>query len=389
MPKTCTFNSAIETSRDNLWSEIYLVMRPTLRCNLNCSYCYIAPENRRHRGLLSISTLERFLHVLVGLGCRTVYFSWQGGEPTLMGRPRLQALIDTADGVLRNANVSTYHCLHTNGVLIDNDWAVFFLDRKMSMGVSLDAGRDMHDRYRRPWGIVRSCSTFDQAMAAINTLCAAGVNVEVTSTIVEPNSLDVEDVYRLFRSLPVHRINVEPCLSATPDRPHADGNSWLLPYVVFLEKLYRLWEQDSEHRPPIHYFYTIQRIFQGYQSDACHMAGSCWNHLMLQPNGDVFPCDQFGDYNSYRVGNASDCDLGHRLLMMPNGPLGKEAVRLRSSCAECKWFSICHGGCLYQRLCESGLSDPESYSSQCQRNRFFSAILREPPVCQIDRNGNP
>jgi uncharacterized protein len=368
--------TALKTNKSNVFTEIFLVIRPTLQCNLNCSYCYIAADNRKRSKSLSIQTLEHFLQVLINLGCRTVSFSWQGGEPTLIGRHQLQVLIDTADRVLNDSKVTTYHCLHTNGVLIDDDWAKFFLDRGMSVGVSLDAGQEMHDRYRCPWGTVKSYSVFNRAMGAISILCKAGVNVEATSTIVEPNNVDVETIYRFFQSLPVHRINVEPCLDFTPERRHMGGNLWLLPYFVFMEKLYRRWVAELGHRPPIQYFDAIQKFSEGHGSDACHMSGCCWNHLMLQPNGDVFPCDQFGDFDKYRVGNASDYDLGQRLLIMPEGPLGKEAVRLKASCTGCKWYSICHGGCLYQRLCEFNSYDQEQYPNQCQRNHFFSAVVR-------------
>jgi radical SAM protein with 4Fe4S-binding SPASM domain len=107
------------------------------------------------------------------------------------------------------------------------------------------------------------------------------------------------------------------------------------------------------------------------------MSGSCWNHIMLQPNGDVFPCDQFGDDPKYVIANVDDDLLVDRLRELPTGPLATIFEKYKETCLGCSWYSICRGGCLYQRLSEN-FQDMKScsYPNQCQRTHVFSEIVR-------------
>ena len=59
-------------------------------CNLDCAYCfYLSKEtlpNGPGTGRMSDETLEKFIQqYIAGVTGPEVVFSWQGGEPTLMG----------------------------------------------------------------------------------------------------------------------------------------------------------------------------------------------------------------------------------------------------------------------------------------------------------------
>ena len=72
----------------------YLILVPTLRCNLACSYCQVSRVAEKARGFdWDDATLEAVLPIIDGLTSDRVKIEFQGGEPTL--RPDLiQAVID-------------------------------------------------------------------------------------------------------------------------------------------------------------------------------------------------------------------------------------------------------------------------------------------------------
>src|SRR5271163_1950818 len=59
-------------------------------CNLDCAYCYYLSKEHLARGPGAARMSDEILELLIkqyieGVTGREVVFSWQGGEPTLLG----------------------------------------------------------------------------------------------------------------------------------------------------------------------------------------------------------------------------------------------------------------------------------------------------------------
>lgn len=66
-------------------------------------------------------------------GAETVYFAFQGGEPTLCGLPFYEKLIRLQEKYNKNgANVQ--NSLQTNGLLLDDGWGAIFGAKSFSGG---------------------------------------------------------------------------------------------------------------------------------------------------------------------------------------------------------------------------------------------------------------
>jgi uncharacterized protein len=70
---------------------MHVMVKPTgPLCNLNCTYCYYLPKRdllgKPEKWRMSDEVLEVFIRqYFEGQNCKEVVFSWQGGEPTLLG----------------------------------------------------------------------------------------------------------------------------------------------------------------------------------------------------------------------------------------------------------------------------------------------------------------
>ncbi|MGD8628074.1 MAG: radical SAM protein, partial [bacterium] len=111
-------------------------------CNLDCSYCYYLSKE----GLLSTSNkwrmsdqvLEEYIRQYInGQNYEEIVFTWQGGEPTLLGLDFFKRVIE----------LEKKHCpphkrvendLQTNGTLLDDEWCEFLTQNNFLVGLSID-----------------------------------------------------------------------------------------------------------------------------------------------------------------------------------------------------------------------------------------------------------
>jgi His-Xaa-Ser system radical SAM maturase HxsB len=121
----------------------YLILVPTLRCNLACSYCQVSRADLGAHGYdWSEQTLAAVRQLVGGLQARAVKIEFQGGEPTL--RPDLiRAVIDAVpDGV----NATFVIC--TNLQHVDDDVLALFDRGDVQISTSLDGAAEVHGRQR-------------------------------------------------------------------------------------------------------------------------------------------------------------------------------------------------------------------------------------------------
>ena len=126
-----------------------LLIKPTgPNCNLSCKYCFYLEKVDIYPGKnrMDLATAENMISQLMESG-EPAAFSWQGGEPALMGLDFFKEVIELqkkhGSGGQRVTNT-----IQTNGTLIDNDWAKFFSRYNFLVGLSLDGPKDRKDMYK-------------------------------------------------------------------------------------------------------------------------------------------------------------------------------------------------------------------------------------------------
>ena len=125
-------------------------------CNMRCKYCFYADEAQNRStplmGRMSADTLHALVDKALAYAEGECTFAFQGGEPTLAG---LDFFRDLTDYVARHENpkrIQVRYALQTNGYALDEDWAKWFAENRVLVGVSLDGPKEVHDRTRRGRG---------------------------------------------------------------------------------------------------------------------------------------------------------------------------------------------------------------------------------------------
>ena len=109
-------------------------------CNLACQYCFylrsssVYPEQNKHR--MSEKVLEDMIKQTLKINHPVASFAWQGGEPLLMGLEFFEKAVELMKNHGKGHSVS--NGLQTNGILLDEKWAKFFVKYRFLLGVSLD-----------------------------------------------------------------------------------------------------------------------------------------------------------------------------------------------------------------------------------------------------------
>jgi uncharacterized protein len=133
-----------------------LLIKPaSADCNLRCDYCFylkkakLYPELTKHR--MNYKTLDKLVSGYMSTNQQYYTFSWQGGEPTLMGLDFFKKVTELQSKYgQKGAHVA--NALQTNATLIDAKTAEHLSKYNFLVGVSLDGPREIHDYYRKTAG---------------------------------------------------------------------------------------------------------------------------------------------------------------------------------------------------------------------------------------------
>jgi uncharacterized protein len=286
-------------------------------------------------------------------------FAWQGGEPTLTGVDFFRKAVEFQKtyGV---PGQSVGNALQTNGILLDEDWCQLFAQYKFLIGLSLDGPEDVHDRFRTyrsgkgSWGKVmdaaRLMSRYD---VSYNILCVV-------------NALNVSmgaDLLRWFVDQGFNYVQFIPCVEK--DHPCSVPVEAL---GGFLCDTFDYWSREGFGKVSIRDFDAMLSAKMGMGAPLCIFGDRCNHYIVIEYNGDVYPCDFFV-FDDWKLGNLMDAPL-HSFMETEKYRQFAYQKNKVPACRGCQWRSMCHGGCQKDRLAVGTLSDP---SALCEAYKTFFA----------------
>src|ERR1700733_11631268 len=150
------------------------VLKVHSRCDLACDHCYIyeaADQSWRGRPLaisdeVVTQTARRIAEHARSHRLDAVQVVLHGGEPLLAGRARLQRIVTELETALHGVCGLDLR-IHTNGVLLDEQFCELFAEHGVRVGISIDGDRGANDRHRR---YADGRSSYDKVIRAIGLL---------------------------------------------------------------------------------------------------------------------------------------------------------------------------------------------------------------------------
>lgn len=321
-------------------------------CNLACRYCFylnkseLFPDASQHR--MPVEVLEELNRQMFAQPLQNLSFNWQGGEPTLMGLEFFEKAVSFQQRYGRGQTVS--NTLQTNGLLLDDKWCRFLSRYRFLVGLSLDGPQQIHDYYRKS---IPGEGSYNRVIEKYRLLQESGVDVNVLSVLTDRSVKHIKEIYQHHKNIGLNFMQFIPCLESAAGQiqPYSlspDG------YGQALCELFDLWIGDFEDGRPttsIRQFESLFFHYVGLEPPDCTMRQECGVYLVLEHNGDIFPCDFYVN-QELKLGNILRNNLVEVFNSAPQFEFGLKKRNLPEQCLECQWLHYCRGGCPKERIVE-------------------------------------
>lgn len=344
-------------------------------CNLDCAYCYYLAKERLYPGSrfrMAEELLESYIsQYIAAQRVPEVTFAWQGGEPTLMGLPFFERVVELQRRHARGKRI--VNTLQTNATLLDEAWCRFFKAHGFLVGVSLDGPRELHDAYRVDKG---GHPTFDQVMAGLALLRRHGVEHNILACVHAANAERPLEVYRFLRDeVGTRFIQFIPIVEPEGGGPGVSACSiGAEQYGAFLCAVFNEWVRRDVGRVFVQIFDVALGIWAGQPAGLCIFAETCGDALALEHTGDLYSCDHFVE-PAYRLGNIRETPLIELVASERQRQFGRDkAATLTSMCRACDVRFACNGGCPKERFIATPEGEPGLSYLCAGYQRFFRHI---------------
>jgi uncharacterized protein len=337
-------------------------------CNLDCTYCYyLEKENlygkssRDYR--MRDDVLETYIRQYIDAQtAQHVSFAWQGGEPTLLGIPFFERVIELQKKYANDRTID--NTFQTNGTLLDDHWGEFLAENKFLIGLSIDGPQEIHDAYRVDKG---GQPTFSRVMHGLEILKKHNVEFNTLTVINRKNSYRALEVYRFLKQIGSKYLQFIPIVEQVAEEPDANGlilikpfskvrssvSEWSvesLQFGKFLTTIFDEWVRLDVGRVFVQIFDVALESWAQVPQSLCVFAPKCGQALAVEHNGDLYSCDHFV-YPENRLGNLLERPISALVATQQQTRFGEAKLTgLPSDCLECDVRFACNGECPKHRF---------------------------------------
>jgi len=344
-------------------------------CNLDCKYCFYLEKESLYpqvrKWAMPDDVLESYIRQYIAAhDAPVVQFAWQGGEPTLLGIDFFRRVVEIEKRYAAGKQIS--NAIQTNGVLVDDAWAEFFLEHRFLVGISIDGPRRLHDAYRVDKG---GRPTFDRVMRGLAALKRHQVRFNTLTTVHRANADSPLDLYRFLREHGSGYMQFIPIVERIAPEPGQDGLRLIAPdfaglanlapwsvdprqFGRFLCAIFDEWVRRDVGRVFVQLFDVSLEMWTGRQAGLCIFRSQCGAALAIEHSGDLYSCDHFV-YPGNRLGNIMESPLASLAASAQQQQFGqaKEST-LPRYCRQCDVRFACNGECPKHRFLTTPDGEP-------------------------------
>ena len=352
-------------------------------CNCRCEYCYYLPKEELYPDgefRMSSELLKDFTEqYMAAQKVPEVVFSWQGGEPLLMGLDFYKRAVEFQKEFQR-PGLKVSNSLQTNGFLLDDQWCRFFHENDFLIGISIDGPGRLHDTFRID---TANRPTAERVMAGVEQLKKHSVEFNTLSCVHSLNADHPVEVYRFLRDevgsqfhqfIPIV-VRDRESGTGTPQAPAVTKHTVSgKKYGKFLSSIFDEWVRRDVGKVFVQAFDTALAAWLGQAPGLCVFDKTCGTAMVLEHNGDLYACDHFVEPD-FRLGNITDSTLISLVGSEKQRKFGLDKRdALPKYCRECPVRFACNGGCPRNRISHTADGEP-GLNYLCEGYRDFFAHI--------------
>ena len=305
-----------------------LILKPSHRCNFNCTYCYDRFERSKDSHVMPMEECIQVLEMAYKENPK-MEIIWHGGEPLVLGKEYLDTVMS------HFPKDSFFWSIQTNGSLIDDEWVEIFKKHNVHVGISWDGVT--HNMTRNNLNIQKVFNLFKEHDAILPGLLM---------TYTPQNAPYIFETYLAYCELFPESGGFG--LNTLFGEKITDEEYELMAfYLIQLFDFLCTEEKAQLFRP----FPDLLEFFAGRRLRLCEFI-TCANHWVgINPHGDVIPCGKpWGP--EYNFGNILEEGASFEKIFQTekNKKFAYECVHSWDPCKDCKYLLGCNGGCFYKGM---------------------------------------
>lgn len=356
----------------------YVILVPTLRCDLNCDYCQVSRVNEHAKGFdWNEDRVTAVIEWLKGLNSKSIKVEFQGGEPLL----RLD-LLSRIREFCRQHFVDSQFVVCTNLQNVSDDAWRFFRDQDTFISTSFDGTAELHTLQRT--GDDAKTSLFrSNVLRAVRDFGRSKVSALPTIDPMKPP--DPKNMIRAFeafgiRTIFLRRINYQGFARKKYDF-HASTIAWREYYRKLIFTMIDLNNSCDTCVEEYYMSHLLKRILQGGRNGHVDLRSPGWlakDYILIDYDGKFYPTDEARMVT--RIGKI-DLSVGSLVTGIDQGKISilnaASINQLDSDCAHCVYQQYC-GLNIIDDLSRYGRVDmPRHLTDHCQHHLFLFDLAFE------------
>jgi len=336
-----------------------IILKITERCNIACTYCYFFfagdESYKSHPAYIHddvVDGLARFLSEgRRSYDLRRVRLILHGGEPLLLKKSRMtQLLVKIGEAC---SGMEFQVTLQTNAMLVDEEWIEIFKQHRVTVGVSLDGPKWIHDKYRVD---KRGRGTYDRVLQGVRLLQNAHSDGRLQAApgllaVINPEFTADEIYHHCIKTLSFKNVDF-----LLPDLDHNTRTKSEIDKITkFVSELLTLYRQELDAGVKVRIVDSALRELRVLPIHASLL------QRFLSQKEIVFVVASSGEIQPEDVLRTTDPDLMNTglnvitstlkdLLLSPAlARLNDLSYSVPADCMSCNWVNVCRGGILYHR----------------------------------------
>lgn len=286
----------------------YLILVPTLRCNLTCDYCQVSRASEAARGFdWSEETLGRVLEFIATCPGPSIKIEFQGGEPLL----RLDLLQRVRTYVRERFEAATFVVCSNFQSVSAEAWA-FFDDDDTFLSTSIDGDVDVQAR-QRSHSVPAAEAFFSNVQEFVRRFGNTRISALPTIDMRDPVAPDV--LLDTYLSHGLSSIYLRPVnwqgFARRGTQPTADIAPWRAYHRRFIELLIECNASGTVKAEEFYFTHILRRILRGAGDNHVDLRNPnrvADGYLVVDYDGRLYPSDEAR--MMARVGQI-DLSLGH------------------------------------------------------------------------------
>ncbi|WP_378950368.1 thioether cross-link-forming SCIFF peptide maturase [Pelosinus sp. sgz500959] len=340
-------------------------------CNLRCGYCFAGTGDFGHsRGLMTKEVAEQAIEFIIqNSGPRiNSEIDFFGGEP-LMNMDTVRHAVSYVRRRETETGKKFKLTLTTNGVLLNDEMTAYLNENNISLVLSLDGRRQVHDNMR-PFANGRG--SYDMVRENVTKAIASrnDQNYYLRGTFTAKNLDFAADVLDMADQ-GCTQLSVEPVVSK--DSQYALTEEHLPALFAEYDKLAQVYLERKRNGKGFDFFHFNLDLNNGpCVAKRLSGCGAGHEYFAVTPEGDLYPCHQFVGREEFLLGNVVD---GVKNTELPN-QFRQTHVLNKDECRDCWARYYCGGGCHANAdLFNSNINEPYKIGCQLQKKRLECAIM--------------